>query len=166
MGYIAGALAAFLISLLAALGRNILLVNFDLEMILGSFVTNTIGEGTWVLGFSVSLMAGSFCGLFYALGFKTLRKSGTKAGLAFGLVHWTLTGLIFGILSAHHPLSKAQPHLMPGFFGLDYGFGLAGFLLFSHLFFGALVGKMQTLRSRRLRTRRPPRLDSSEQKVA
>jgi hypothetical protein len=88
----------------------------------------------WLLGLFVSLIIGGIVGWLYSLGFRAIRKwarSGWDTGIALGVVHWIVAGLIIGYFA-----SAGQP----GYFGVAMGWPTFTLLFLTHLLFGAIVG--------------------------
>lgn len=61
-------------------------------------------------------------------------------GLAFGAVHWVITGMALGIMPMMHRGIKEGRQQAPGAFAMSYPMGTVMGFLMLHLMFGVLVG--------------------------
>lgn len=138
-GFVAGVLAAAATSLAAAAARGLGLP-LDLELILGSALTEQTGVVTWALGFVVYLLVGGLAGFVYGIAALLVRRTGALAGAALGLAHLVIDGVALGWLGDAHPLMPALLAPPGPFYAAA---GAEGVLVFAlmHLLFGALVGR-------------------------
>ena len=61
-------------------------------------------------------------------------------GLAFGAVHWVITGMALGMMPMIHPRIRNRTLQAPDAFAMGYPMGKAMGFLMLHLMFGVLVG--------------------------
>ena len=61
-------------------------------------------------------------------------------GLAFGAVHWVITGMALGMMPMMHRGIKEGRQQAPGAFAMSYPMGTVMGFLMLHLMFGVLVG--------------------------
>lgn len=137
-GFVGGVLAAAATSFAAAAARGLGLP-LNLELVLGSALTEQTGVVTWVLGFSVYLLFGGLAGFLYGIAAWIVRRTGALAGALLGLGHLVVDGVGIGWLGEAHPL---MPALMaaPGPFYADAGAETALAFALLHVLYGALVG--------------------------
>jgi len=144
---IAGTIGALAITLVTALLRATG-VPVNLEMLLGSMLTASLGMSTWLLGFLIHLCAGALCAVIYAAVFEHwTRRADATTGVGVGAVNALLSGLALGALPALHPLI---PEYMaaPGIFFAHLGAGGVIVFIGLHLLFGAIVGAMYAAEQR------------------
>jgi hypothetical protein len=136
----AGVVGALALTILTAVGRGLGLP-IDFELLLGTLVGLPPGAGAWLLGLLIHLLDGAAFGLLYAWGFHALGRRGIAVGVAFGLVHAVVAGLVIGGLPAIHPLVPTKIPA-PGPFLANFGRAgvAAGFGL--HLVYGVIVGAL------------------------
>lgn len=137
-GFVGGVLAGAATSLLAACARA-LGVPLDLELMLGSALTEHVGVLTWLLGFVVYHLISGLAGFVYAIAMVLLRRTGALVGAGLGVVHVVVDGVALGWLGEAHPLMPALLAAPGPFYATA---GVAGVVVFvlAHLGFGALVG--------------------------
>lgn len=145
-GFVGGVLAGSATSLVAAAARGFGLA-MNIELILGSALTEQVGLFTWVLGFVVHLLISGLVGFLYGVAVLLVRRSGPLAGAVMGLGHLVVDGIAVGWLGEAHPLMPALLAAPGPFFA---GAGAEGVLAFAvlHLLFGALMGAMLRLAPR------------------
>lgn len=142
LSFFAGVVGAVLMTILFALGRAFG-GDFNLELILGSWITRGVGVGTWVLGFIVHVLLGGAFGVVYAAAFHTWRRTGMAAGLALSIPHVLLAGLFFWILPSIHAAMPERPEFpVPGYLAVHYGTLAVLQLVLFHLVYGAVVGEI------------------------
>lgn len=135
-----GVMGGAVMSLLMALGRSMMGMQANLEMMLGTMFGAAPGPGIWLLGFGMHLMISAAIALIYGWGFERLtRRAGWVVGLGFGVVHAVIGGAAMGIMPMIHPLIP-QEMPAPGAFMANLGLvGIAAeFIL--HMIYGAIVG--------------------------
>ena len=138
-GFVAGIAGALGMSLLMIIARG-LGVHIDMEMLLGSMVTSTLGLGTWILGFALHLAIGAVCGWIYAFCFERLtRRAGAGVGMGYGAVHALLAGAVVAALPYVHPLIPVTLPA-PGAFLANLGDTAVISFIALHIVFGAIVG--------------------------
>ena len=138
-GFWAGILGALVMTLLVGLARVLGLTSLNLEMTLGSLLTQTPTAGAWWLGFVWHLLNGGIFALAYVWGFGKIKRSGAKIGIEFGLIHWIAAGVFLGLLPELHPLIPDQMPA-PGWFASNLGIFEMVTLLLLHCVYGAIVG--------------------------
>jgi hypothetical protein len=135
---VTGALVMTIIMALARFGG----MDFNLEMILGTWFGLDPGVGTWLFGLVVHLAIGGVIGLIYGAGFEYwLHRSRWSTGVGLSVIHLVIAGIIIGGLPAVHPLIP-EVLMAPGPFLVN--FGLSGVVAFIalHLIYGGIVGSM------------------------
>lgn len=136
---LAGVLGGSAMTLTLGVARGLGLP-FNLEMILGSWVTRQAGALTWLTGFLIHLGISGLLGLLYALAFERVTHSaGARPGVLLSLVHTFFAGLAVGWIPVLHPVMP-EPVGLPGAWAAV--FGAVGVLVFcgAHLLYGAVVG--------------------------
>ncbi len=139
----AGITGAVVMTVLMFLGRAFGLTALNLEMALGSMLTQTLGAATWILGFGMHLIAGGVFALVYAWGFENIsHHSGAGTGTWYGVIHTLISGIVvLGLMPAVHPLIP-EVLAAPGMFAINYGALTATAFIALHLIYGAVVGSM------------------------
>lgn len=135
-----GVIGGAVMSLMMALGRSMMGMQANLEMMLGTMFGAAPGPGTWLLGFGMHLMISALIALIYAWGFERLtHRGGWQMGLGFGVIHAVIGGVAMGMMPAIHPLIPEQMPA-PGAFMSNLGMMgiVAEFVL--HMVYGAIVG--------------------------
>lgn len=136
----AGLLGAAAMTVLMLILRSLGWTPINLEMMLGSMVTSTIGLAAWMLGLYMHLVAGAVFGVLYAEIMEHLGRAGWAVGLGIGGLHALLAGLILPLLGAIHPLVQTGTLAPPGLLGSGMGAGGGILFILLHLMFGAIVG--------------------------
>lgn len=137
-GFVGGVLAGAATSFVAACARG-LGVSVNLELLLGSALTEHTGVLTWILGFLVYLLIGGLAGFVYAIATLLLRRTGALVGAGLGVLHLLIDGVGLGWLGGSHPLMPAMMAEPGPFLSNSGAEGVFVFVLL-HLGFGALVG--------------------------
>ncbi len=147
--FLAGVIGGAVMSLLMFMGRMMGMTTMNLEMAIGSMITQTVGSTSWILGFVMHLMISGLIALIYAFGFENVtHKAGWLTGAGFGLIHLIIAGLVMGMMGSIHPLMVAsQPVpegrlLAPGFFAMNFGMMTTVAFIMLHIIYGAIVGAM------------------------
>lgn len=128
----------------------------NLEMGIGSLVTGHLEPGSWYLGLLLHLAVSATFGVVYAFLFEGFRRTGGGVGASIGLVHGLLSGIAMAFLPLAHPLMPEQMP-SPGAFALRAGPVAATGYLFLHVMFGAIQGRIYSLRLPH-RALQPPRV--------
>ena len=129
-------------SILMELGRAVLGMEMNLEMLMGTML---LGEGAaaWLLGLGMHLVLSGLIALAYAWGFETVTGRASAAlGAAFGVLHIAVAGVAMGAVVplVHRWVPEQTPG--PGYFLTNHGaLGAAAFVVL-HLVFGAVVGAL------------------------
>jgi hypothetical protein len=129
------------------IARAFNLTSLNLEMALGSFLTQELTTATWWLGLVIHMITGGVLAQFYAAGFEFLARSNAWIGAAFSLIHTLIAGLFMAMLGSMHPLMINGQILEPGPFTINYGMITAVAFVALHIIYGAWIGAMYTLRS-------------------
>ncbi len=131
-------------------------MKMNLFMMLGSMML-PVGAAAFVMGAMVHAGLSVVFGLIHGAIFAAADIDSAEAawGLLFGLVHWAVVGIAFGILPMMHPRLRYEgPRLIPqasgsqelldppGFFALSYPPMTAMGSLVLHLVFGVIVGAL------------------------
>lgn len=127
---------ALFISAVTAVART-LGMPVNMELMLGSMLTDETGMGTWFLGLAMHVFAGALFGVLYAKIFLRSGRATVGRGAAIGFVHGVLSGLMLAVMPAIHP---AIPELIPAPGILLSNLGTGGVLLFLavHVLFGGI----------------------------
>ena len=136
--FLAGVLGAAVLSLVAFVARA-LGFPFGFEMLLGSWVTGSVGYVTWLVGLVLHFVIGGLLGVVYAILFRWLGFAGARVGVLISVVHLMVAGFL---LSGIPPLHPTVPEVIapPGVFMSGLGpLGVALFVI-AHIVFGAIVG--------------------------
>jgi len=136
----AGFLGAAAMTAVMLAARGLDLSGIDLELLLGSLVTSTLGFGPWFLGLGIHFMIGAGFGMVYAALMETFNKSGWRAGLAIACVHVLAAGLILPLIGAAHPLVRTGLLPSPGPFASGMGGAAVVLFVLLHLLYGVIVG--------------------------
>jgi hypothetical protein len=138
-------------TVLMFMGRMMGMTAMDLEMALGSMMTQSISSMSWIIGFVIHLMISGLIALVYAYGFEYItHKAGWLTGAGFGVVHVIIAGIFMGMIGMMHPLmvaSQSVPDgklLAPGFFAANFGMMTVVAFIMLHLIYGAIVGALYT----------------------
>ena len=135
---LAGVVGAAVMSLIAFLVR-LAGFPFGFEMLLGSWVTGSVGYVTWLFGLGIHLAIGAVLGVIYAVVFHWLKVSGARVGVLVGVVHFMCAGFALAMIPAFHPVVP-DVVLAPGIYMSNLGpLGVALFVI-AHLVYGAVVG--------------------------
>lgn len=133
---LAGILGALAMSatmfLVRQLGENV-----SLEVLLGSLFGDSIALPQWLTGFMLHLVIGAVLGLFYAIVFEIVERSGPLTGGGLGLAHGLMAGLFMSGINAMNPLSLGASS--PGPYLIHMKLGPFIFLLV-HFIYGVTVG--------------------------
>ena len=144
----AGVLGGLVMTILMALGRMMGMTTMNLEMALGSMLTQNLGSATWLMGFIMHLIISGLIALLYAAGFEYVtHRSNWLLGASFGAIHTVIAGVVMGMMGNIHPLMAPPPppagYLMaPGFFAANFGMMTALAFIMLHLIYGAIVGAL------------------------
>lgn len=150
----AGILGAVIMTVLVTVCRAIGWTPMNLELSLGSLITQDMGAGTWLLGFGMHLLFGGLFGVVYASIFKAMRRSGSGVGATIGFFHWLIAGVVLAVMPAIHPLIP-EVIAAPGWFAANAGFFTMLLVLAEHLIYGAVVGGIYHSSVRSMRVKRP-----------
>lgn len=148
--FFAGVISGLVMTILLAFARLIGLTMLNVEMALGSMLTEVLSLSTWFLGLGVHLVISGLIACLYAIGFEyLLSRANWIMGAGLAVIHLILGGLFLGTLGDWHPLMVPPPlpapagYLMaPGIFALNFGQFTAIALVVVHLIFGAMVGSI------------------------
>ena len=148
--FLAGVVGGAVMTAMMATGRLTGMTEMNMEMALGSMVTQALGAGTWLLGLVMHLTLSGLIACLYAVGFEYVtRRAGWPVGVGFSVIHLIIGGLVMGMMGSFHPLMVNAPppappgHLAaPGLFATNYGAMTTAAFVVLHLIFGAVVGAM------------------------
>lgn len=138
-GAVGGVLGALAMTALGGIARAVG-VPLELELLLGSAVTGSVGASAWVAGLALHLSIGALLGTVYGA---ILDDPGVpvsvRSGVAIGALHAVIAGLLLGVLAPLHPLVPGElPD--PGSFASNLGGAAAILFIVQRLVFGAVVG--------------------------
>ena len=99
------------------------------------------GAAGYLLGFVVHLVLSAAVGLIYAIGFDFVGAEGSlwAWGLLGGAVHWSIAGLVMGMIPAVRPEVAARRGA-PGLFLKNFGIPDVPAFLGDHLAYGLAFG--------------------------
>jgi hypothetical protein len=145
----AGALGAAGMTVLMIIARALDATTLNIEMALGSMLTQQMGAGSWLLGFIIHLAIGGLLAQLYAFGFEYLTEDANGwIGAGFGAIHASIAGLLMFLLGSIHPLMRNNGVLeAPGPFAIRYGMLTAVAFVGLHLVYGSWVGSMYAMKS-------------------
>jgi hypothetical protein len=143
----AGALGALAMTILMVIARALGMTTLNIEMALGSLLTQQIGAFSWILGLLMHVAIGGFLAQLYAFGFEFLtERANAWIGAGFSVVHSSFAGLLMFWLGSIHPLMRNNGVITaPGPFAIEYGTLTAVAFIALHLVYGAGVGYLYTL---------------------
>lgn len=100
-------------------------------------VTRSAYAAGMVIHFLIGVIAAAlYAGLMSLLGI----PGGVLWGMAFGIGHWLVLMLAYGLVASWHPAVQRGEVANPGFFGLREGWVEPAMSFLDHLLFGAIVG--------------------------
>jgi hypothetical protein len=137
----AGVTGALVMTIIMALAR-FAGMDFNLEMIMGTWFGLEPGVGTWLFGLVVHLAIGGLIGLAYGSAFEYwLHRARWSTGVGVAVIHTVIAGILMGALPAVHPLIP-EVLMAPGPFLVNFGLsGIVAFVVL-HLIYGGVVGSM------------------------
>jgi len=144
----AGVLGAMAMTVLMAIARGLGVTSLNVELALGSFLTGSLGAGSWMLGFVMHLVVGGLLAQLYAFGFDFIaERSNVWIGAGFSLIHVSIAAVTLFLLGSVHPLMRNNGVLQaPGPFAINYGVMTAVMLVGLHLVYGAWVGSLYSVK--------------------
>jgi hypothetical protein len=135
-----GVLGALLMSVFMAILRQVGISPMSLEMILGTLLLGEVSRKAFFFGFLWHLLNGGVFALIYLAGFNRLNRWGSKVGLAFGILHWFIAGIVLSLLIAFR---GALPDRVAPASAFGMGTSFSFFLLF-HLLYGYGIGAVSS----------------------
>lgn len=94
-------------------------------------------------GLVIHFLVGIIAAAVYAAVMSLLNiPGGVLWGMLFGVVHWLVLMIAYGLVASWHPAVQRGAIQNPGFFGLNEGWTEPAMSFIDHLLFGALVGGM------------------------
>ena len=137
--FIAGVIGALLMTAILGFLKAAGITEINMESALGHLLAPHRETGFMAIGLVFHLFAGGVFALFYSLFIKFLRIKAWTLGMAIGIAHWVLGGIVMGQLCSSHP---AMQGAMPGGdqFHTLMGLGTLFALLLVHVLYGGLVG--------------------------
>lgn len=145
-----GVIGGLATSLVMVVGRSAGMTELNVELLLGSMLTQDLSPLSGAIGFVMYLLVAGLIACLYAVGFVHVTQRASWAiGLLFSLVHVGVAGLIIDALGDLHPLLIRPPlplldgHLLaPGLFAANFGvMTMAGFIAL-HFVYGGIVGAL------------------------
>lgn len=139
--FLAGVVGGIVMSLLMWIARTMMGMPINLEMMMGTMVTDP-GTTAWVIGLVIHLMLSGAIALVYAWGFENVtHRSGWLTGVGFSVIHIVVAGLFMGMIPMMHP-RMPDPISPPGAFLSNMGMmGIVAEVVL-HMIYGAIVGAM------------------------
>ncbi len=139
--FLAGVIGGAVMSALMWMGRVIMEVPANLEMMLGTMVLEP-GSTAWIIGLMMHLMISGLIAIIYAWGFERVtHRAGWLVGAGFGLIHAIIAGMVMGTMPAMHP-RMPEPMMPPGAYLSSMGAMGVMMEFVLHLIYGAIVGAM------------------------
>ncbi len=142
MAIVAGLIGGAAMSVVLYMGIALMpaQMRMNLFLMLGTMMVFRGGMAAYVMGAMVHAVMSIVFGLIHigvlsALGV----EGGVGIGLLFGLVHWAVVGMAFGMIRPMHQLMRSGEMEAPGFFALSYPMATAAGFLMLHLLYGLLV---------------------------
>ncbi|HEY9856122.1 MAG TPA: SHOCT domain-containing protein [Stenomitos sp.] len=100
-----------------------------------------VGRKAYAAGMVIHFLIGVIAAAIYAAIMSLLNiPGGVLWGMLFGIVHWFVLMLGYGLVASWHPAVKRGDVENPGFFGLNEGWTEPSMAFLDHLLFGAIVG--------------------------
>jgi hypothetical protein len=144
----AGMVGALAMTALMVMARALDVTTLNIEMALGTFLTQRINAGSWILGFMMHMIIGGLLAQLYAFGFEFLtERASAWIGAGFSLIHASIAGVAMFVLGSIHPLMRNSGELpAPGPFAITYGTLTALVFVGLHLVYGSWVGSLYSMR--------------------
>lgn len=144
----AGMVGALAMTVLMVVARALDVTTLNIEMALGTLLTQKINAGSWILGLMMHIVLGGLLAQLYAFGFEFLtERAGAWIGAGFALIHASIAGVVMFVLGSIHPLMKNSGELpAPGPFAITYGTLTALVFVGLHLVYGSWVGSLYSMR--------------------
>jgi hypothetical protein len=144
----AGMVGALAMTALMVMARALDVTTLNIEMALGTFLTQRINAGSWILGFMMHMIIGGLLAQLYAFGFEFLtERASVWIGAGFSLIHASIAGVAMFVLGSIHPLMRNSGELpAPGPFAITYGTLTALVFVGLHLVYGSWVGSLYSMR--------------------
>lgn len=138
--FVAGVAGGAAMSVLMWMGRTMMGMPANLEMMLGTMVAPE-GATAWLIGLVMHLMISGGIALIYAWGFEHVtHRAGWLIGAGFSIIHTLIAGTLMGVMPAMHP--RMPPMMAPGAFMSSMGTTGVVMEFVLHLIYGAIVGAM------------------------
>lgn len=139
--FVAGVIGGAAMSALMWMGRVMMDMPANLEMMLGTMFADP-RPTAWTIGLIVHLMISGGIALIYAWGFEHVtHRAGWLVGAGFSIVHSLIAGTVMGMMPAMHP-RMPEPIMPPGAFMSSMGTTGVVMEFVLHLVYGAIVGAM------------------------
>lgn len=141
--FLAGVVGGAIMTLLIAMARLLGMTTMDLELKLGSMISQEVNATSWVTGLVMHLIISGLIACIYAVGFEYVaHKASWLIGLGFAVIHTIIGGIFVGMMGQIHPLMPSDALPAPGPFAINFGtMTTVGFIV-AHLIYGAIVGAM------------------------
>ena len=137
--FLAGVVGGAVMSALMWMGRILMDMPANLEMMLGTMVMEP-GPTAWIIGLVMHLMISGLIAIIYAWGFERVtHRAGWLVGAGFGLLHALIAGMVMGVMPAMHP-RMPEPMMPPGAYMSSMGATGVAMEFVLHLIYGAVVG--------------------------
>ncbi len=148
--FLAGVIGGLAMTVLMMLGRMMGMTEMNLEIALGSMMTQALNPMSWGIGLVMHLVISGFIACIYAFGFEYVTQRANWAiGAGFAVVHLIIAGLVMGMMGMMHPLMVSPPApppegqlLAPGPFAANFGTMTTMAFIMLHLIYGAVVGAL------------------------
>jgi len=144
----AGMVGALAMTALMIVARALGVTTLNIEMALGTLLTQRINAGSWILGFMMHIIIGGLLAQLYAFGFEFLtERASAWIGAGFSLIHASIAGVVMFVLGSIHPLMRNSGEMpAPGPFAITYGTLTALVFVGLHLVYGSWVGSLYSMK--------------------
>jgi hypothetical protein len=139
--FFAGVLGGLVMTILLGVARGVGLAELNLEMTLGTVAIRP-DLNAWILGLFLHILLAGVFALLYGQLFEVFRRAGPLMGVAVGLSHAVVVGVILGVLSRLHPTVGTAALPDPGFFATNLGATDVIIFFAVHVVFGMIVGTL------------------------
>jgi hypothetical protein len=140
--FVAGSVGGLVMTALMWMGRTMMGIQSNMEMMFGTMFGMMPGNAAWLLGFAIHLIGSGLIGLIYAWVIEHVtHRGGWVIGAGIGFVHAIIAGLVMGIMPEMHALIPEEMRA-PGFFMSNMGAMTVVSEFVMHAIYGGVVGAM------------------------
>lgn len=139
--FIAGVIGGLVMGVIMMIAHSTGMTPMNMPIYQGSMITGETTPTSWMLGMFMHLMISGLIGIVYAAGFVYLAKRADwVVGAGFGVIHWLVAGVFFGMMGMMHSLMQTGELAKPGMFAVNFGLISIVAVLVLHVLYGAIVG--------------------------